>query len=221
MDELKIFDTQDRDKLSISKKLGSRYTNQLIKPENNLAFKALKLIKATYNIKKIVKIVINKQIPPSSGLGGASSDAAAVLKGLNELWKIKLSQKQLMKLAEKLGKDVPFFIIGGTALGTHFGEKIKPLKPIKSVKFKILPTEKWPKLPEKIDPKNKTEKMYGLLDLSNCGQNQKKTKTLLQAVRTQNKSGIINNIHNDFETLISAPDNAHLSGSGPAVFTAY
>jgi|GEM_PF-1775972 len=104
-------------------------------------------------------INIQKRIPVASGLGGASSDAAAVINALNIMWKLKLSSTKLRALAAKIGMDTPFFITGGTALGTHYGEKITPLAPIKLPPFLIALNGK----------KKSTAEMYGLLNLKKVG----------------------------------------------------
>ncbi|MFH1284780.1 MAG: 4-(cytidine 5'-diphospho)-2-C-methyl-D-erythritol kinase [Candidatus Peregrinibacteria bacterium] len=204
-DELEIIETDLPDKVSIP---------------HPLALKALKLIKTEYSIKSHVRITIKQNIPFSSGLGGASSDAAAILKGLNKLWKLNLSASDLLALARNLGSDVPFFITGGTALGAHFGEELTPLPAITCVKFKILPRSSWPSLPKNINPDKKTAQMYASLDLKACGKNAKKTDLLIKAIKSADRETILNSIHNDFETLIPVPKNTHLSGSGPAVFSA-
>jgi 4-diphosphocytidyl-2-C-methyl-D-erythritol kinase len=183
-----------------------------IHENDNLAHKALLLLKRTYKIKKFVAITITKNISLSSGLGGSSSDAAATLKGLNKLWNLKISTKKLLSLAAKLGMDVPFFIIGGTVLATHFGEKVKALKPIKSIKFKVSPVSS--------SSTSKTASAYSSLDLSLCGKNLTQTKVLLNAISKRDKKSIIANLHNDFETLTPQKNGHHLSGSGPSTFTA-
>ena len=182
----------------------------------NLAYQALLLLKKTYKItNKFAHLNITKNIPISSGLGGASSDAAAVLKGLNRLWNLKISQKELLKLAAELGKDVPFFIIGGTALGENYGEKITPLKPIigdggPRVIFQISPKSS-------SDPE-KTKNAYAKLDLTKCAKNLSKTEKLLKAIEQENYPELIANLHNDFEQLYSLEKNHHLTGSGPSRF---
>jgi 4-diphosphocytidyl-2-C-methyl-D-erythritol kinase len=96
-------------------------------PENfrdNLAYKAAKLLIERFNIKKGVSITINKKIPVGAGLGGGSSNAASVLKGLNQLWNIGLENAQLQELGAEIGSDVPFFISGKTALVKGRGVKI-------------------------------------------------------------------------------------------------
>lgn len=219
-DEIKITASQKKDIVSTAqtdKKIPIQ--NIKISPKTNLAYKALRLIKSTYKIKKYAKIIIKKGIPLSSGLGGASSDAAAVLKGLNELWRLNLSLKNLTKLASKLGADVAFFLTGGVAVGEHFGEILTPLNPIKNIKFKINSPQKWPLIPENINSKEKTAQMYKNIDLSKCGKSLKKTKAMIKAIKTGNSKKIIENLHNDFETLIPVQKGHYLSGSGPSTFT--
>lgn len=74
------------------------------------------------------RITLQKNIPMAAGLGGGSSDAAATLRGLQWLYEADVSESQMMELAGRLGSDVPFFLSGGTALGTGRGEKIAPWK---------------------------------------------------------------------------------------------
>ncbi|MGG7097884.1 4-(cytidine 5'-diphospho)-2-C-methyl-D-erythritol kinase [Clostridium sardiniense] len=99
--------------------------------ERNLAYKAAKLFMDKFNIKSGVNITINKNIPVSAGLAGGSTDCAAVLKLMNKMFKTNLSDQELMGLGVKLGADVPYCIIGGTALCEGIGEKITKLKPFK------------------------------------------------------------------------------------------
>lgn len=95
--------------------------------ERNLAYQAALLLKKEFHIKGGVAIDIDKQIPVAAGLAGGSSDAAATLKGLNQLWNLGLSIEDLMKLGARLGSDVPFIIYGRTALATGRGEILTPL----------------------------------------------------------------------------------------------
>jgi 4-diphosphocytidyl-2-C-methyl-D-erythritol kinase len=77
------------------------------------------------------RLTLHKAIPVGAGLGGGSSDAAGALMLLNVLWNLRLSSDALSSLAADLGSDVPFFLVGGTALGTGRGETVKPLPPIR------------------------------------------------------------------------------------------
>ncbi|NGP45796.1 4-(cytidine 5'-diphospho)-2-C-methyl-D-erythritol kinase [Bacillaceae bacterium SIJ1] len=97
--------------------------------ERNLAFRAAKLLKERFSIQEGVHIVLHKRIPVAAGLAGGSSDAAAVLRGLNRLWKLKLSLSELAELGAEIGSDVSFCVHGGTALATGRGEVITPLPP--------------------------------------------------------------------------------------------
>lgn len=93
------------------------------KDKSNLVWQAASLIKKRYKTKKGVKILLEKKIPIGSGLGGGSSDAATVLKGLNELWELKLNQKELINLGKKLGSDVGYQIVGGTKMEVQGGSE--------------------------------------------------------------------------------------------------
>ncbi len=93
----------------------------------NLAYQAADLLKKECNRKDGVHITIDKHIPVSAGLAGGSSDAAATLKGLNELWDLGLSMDELAVLGAKIGSDVSFCVYGGTALATGRGEIIKSI----------------------------------------------------------------------------------------------
>ena len=95
--------------------------------ERNLSYKAALLMKERYDIKKGVRIQLDKNIPASAGLAGGSSDAAATLRGLNKLWDLQLSYDELKELATVLGSDVTYCIRGGTALATGRGEVVHQL----------------------------------------------------------------------------------------------
>ena len=96
---------------------------------NNIAYKAARLIKETYGIDKGIKIVIYKNIPVAAGLAGGSADAAAVFAGLNRRWNLGLTTRELMSTAARLGSDIPFCILGGTALARGIGDDLMPLPP--------------------------------------------------------------------------------------------
>lgn len=103
-------------------------------PEN-LAWKAAVLMGQVANREPLVKIELQKRIFVAAGLAGGSTDAAAVLRGLNRLWQLGLSLGKLERLGAKLGSDVPFCIRGGTSLATGRGEILTPLPdlPIQTV----------------------------------------------------------------------------------------
>ncbi|MDD5688460.1 MAG: 4-(cytidine 5'-diphospho)-2-C-methyl-D-erythritol kinase [Elusimicrobia bacterium] len=105
--------------------------------KKNLVYKAADLLKKYFNIKKGLEIKIKKRIPIGAGLGGGSSDAAAVLKGLNKLWNLKISKNIIIKMAKQIGADVPFFIEGGRCLATGIGDKLKKI-PVKDEFYVIV-----------------------------------------------------------------------------------
>ncbi len=99
--------------------------------QRNIAFKAAQMLMDEKKIKKGIRIEITKNIPVAAGLGGGSSNAAAVLLGMNEIFGLAMSQKELMDMGLRLGADVPYFLVGGTALCKGVGEEVIPLKPFK------------------------------------------------------------------------------------------
>lgn len=96
--------------------------------QSNLCYKVAKYLQERYNIKQGIYIYIQKNIPDGGGLGGGSSDAAEVLKFLNNYWNLKLSNHKMKKIAFKFGCDIPFFIDGNYAYVYGYGEKIKKIK---------------------------------------------------------------------------------------------
>ena len=105
------FTTLTEDRIEVV--LESRYVPN---DERNLAYRAAKIFKDTFGITKGVRIEIDKQIPVSAGLGGGTTDAAAVLRGLNRLWSLNLELSELAPLAAKCGSDATFSLYGGTGI---------------------------------------------------------------------------------------------------------
>lgn len=160
--------------------------------DTNTALKAAKLLQANTGIKKGARIFIKKQIPLMSGLGGGASNAVATLRGLANLWEIS-DENLLRRIADQIGMDCSFFFVGGTALGTHFGEKITPFPPLPpEIKFEIIDTS----------VEISSRDAYSWIDLRRCGKNQKKTERLIEAIRRQDVQVILENLHNDFEEFI-------------------
>ena len=94
---------------------------------SNICYKAYSEIKKEFSKVKGLYLKIEKKIPTGSGLGGGSANAAAVLKGINKIYKLKLTASKLEQIASKIGADVPFFIKGKTQLGEGAGEKLTQL----------------------------------------------------------------------------------------------
>ncbi|MBC7228910.1 MAG: 4-(cytidine 5'-diphospho)-2-C-methyl-D-erythritol kinase [Actinobacteria bacterium] len=95
--------------------------------EDNLCHRAARAFLEAAGVRWDVRMRLEKRIPLAAGLGGGSSDAAAVLRGLNFLAGEALAGEELLRLAASLGTDVPFFLVGGTALGEGRGERVTPL----------------------------------------------------------------------------------------------
>ncbi len=197
---------------------------QVPKGPANLAAKAAMLLKQDLNLAQGLNIHIEKKIPVAAGLAGGSSNAATVLLGLNRLWKLRLSQKQLRDYAGRLGSDVTFFIYDVSyAVGEGRGEKIRPLP---------IPTKLWHLL---VTPRVKmlTKDVFGRLNLDLTNK-MDSVNILLPYLRKSVPSAIGPKLANGLEPAILSlrPDFARLkkkmsdagacgvcfSGSGPSVF---
>lgn len=192
--------------------------------EDNIVYKAAKLIKEKMDIKKGIEIFIKKNIPVAAGMAGGSSNAAAVLVGLNELWKLGLSKDELRDLGLKLGADVPFCIEGGTALAEGIGEKLTYIKGInKDVNILVC----------KPDIFVSTKEVYQSLDIKNI-EKRPDNKLLIEKLKNDDIVSVSNNMVNVLEEVTSkkysdikviediiAKNGAMgtmMSGSGPTVF---
>lgn len=192
--------------------------------EDNIVYKAAKLIKEKMNVKKGIEISIQKNIPVAAGMAGGSSNAAAVLVGLNELWKLGLSKDELRDLGLKLGADVPFCIEGGTALAEGIGEKLTYIKGL-SEKVNILVC--------KPDIFVSTKEVYESLDIDNI-EKRPDNKLLIEQLKDDDIYSLSKNMVNVLEEVTSkkysdiqfienviAKNDAigtMMSGSGPTVF---
>ncbi len=105
----------------------SSNVNWIPTDESNICYKAYTALKRKFPKLGGVSIHIKKWIPAGSGLGGGSANGAVVLKGLNKLYNLELSDDGLEKIGSEVGADVPFFIKGGTQLGEEIGDKLTPL----------------------------------------------------------------------------------------------
>jgi len=134
-------------------------------PEESILPRAVRLLRKITGCSKGVKVEVSKRIPLMSGLGGDSSDAAAILRGLNKLWGLGLSPEKLAWLALQLGSDVAFFLYGGTALVEGRGEVITPLPPLPHMWVVLM----MPPVPR---AKGKTERLYASLNTSHYSRGQ-------------------------------------------------
>jgi 4-diphosphocytidyl-2-C-methyl-D-erythritol kinase len=130
MQSLNLYDTITINKSCVGGISIRTNLSYLPNDQGNLVYKAAALFLETISSKDGLYIKLEKRIPVAAGLAGGSSDAAATLKGLNELYQAGLSMQDLMKLGVKLGADVPYCIMLGTALSEGIGEVLTPLSPI-------------------------------------------------------------------------------------------
>ncbi|MFC1954668.1 4-(cytidine 5'-diphospho)-2-C-methyl-D-erythritol kinase [Chloroflexota bacterium] len=175
-----------------------------------------------------VTIEIEKRIPLTAGLGGDSSDAAAVLMGLNSLWGLNLPLEKLFEFARQLGSDVSFFLYGGTALLEGRGEIVTPLPTLLRC-WLVLALPPVPRLPEK------TKQLYRALGVNHYTDGQI-TRNFIEKLKT---GSIFENslLFNTFENVAFSlfpglgiardhfiklgAESVHLAGSGPTLFTLF
>ena len=193
---------------------------------SNLAYRAARLLKDEYGIQKGVRIHITKRIPVSAGLGGGSSDAAAVLLGLNRLWKLNLSQKELSRLGARLGSDVAFFVLDTSfALGSGRGEVLKKIQGprwkiwhcLVKPTFGISTAEAYSALrPPFLTPQKTNAKM--LFHSIHEGQPKRLAKLLINSLEVVLNKRVteISKIKNELNRLGAL--GSLMSGSGSAVF---
>lgn len=163
--------------------------------ENNLCFKAAKILLEKMKIKQGVEIKIDKQIPIKAGLGGGSSNAATTLKGINSLFNLNLGVEELQNIGAEIGSDVPFFIRGGISKILGKGEIIIPLPDLPSVWFILVKPEigiSTKKVYEELDKKNMTPK--------------KNIDNIIVAIKTGNIDLLGENLFNRFEDIIKYPE---------------
>lgn len=192
--------------------------------QRNTAYKAAMILKNLYDIKRGVRITIDKKIPVEAGLGGGSSDGASVLLGLNSLWKLNLSNQRLIDIALKIGADVPYFILGKTQFAKGVGEILTELPPFSKKKLIVC-------VPKK---RVNTKQAFEFIDSKRPVTERQKMELLLRALREKNLNKISRLLFNDFENVVlgKIPDINYikktmikngalgtvLTGSGSGVF---
>ncbi|WP_310234579.1 4-(cytidine 5'-diphospho)-2-C-methyl-D-erythritol kinase [Brevibacillus nitrificans] len=189
----------------------------------NHAYKAAVLLKERYQVREGVHLYIDKQIPVAAGLAGGSSDAAATLRGLNQLWNLGLSLDELAAVGAQIGSDVPFCVYGGTALAKGRGEQITHLN---------TPAPCWVIL-AKPPIGVSTADVYGNLRVQEID-NHPLTGQMLRAISEQDFPMMCQALGNVLENvtlslhpqvrqikelmMASGADGVLMSGSGPTVF---
>jgi len=109
--------------------------------ESNLILRAARALRERRNVVRGVSIHLEKVIPTEGGLGGGSSNAAVTLLGLAHLWAIRTNMGELTEIGAKLGADVPFFLTGGTALGTGLGASVRPVNEVSARHLLVIKPE--------------------------------------------------------------------------------
>lgn len=190
---------------------------------DNLVYRAAELMRLRGCVRSGVKVLLKKNIPVAAGLGGGSADAAATLKALNEMWGIGLPMSELLFLGEQLGSDVPFCLVGGTALARGKGEQVLRLPPCPPLGLVLV------KPPFSVS----TGSVYQAFRFEQTVETPD-NRAMVEAIRANDVSGIAGCLANALESvttrmhpeitrikekLIEAgASGALMSGSGPTVF---
>jgi len=191
--------------------------------DKNLVYKAAELFMNTYDIHEGVNIYLKKNIPVAAGMAGGSADAAAVFKSLNQVFNVNVDDNELMNLGVKIGADVPYCIVGGTAMCEGIGEIITPLPPFKNqilvlVKpnFGVSTKEVFKNLDfNKIFKHPDTEAIIKAMEQEKLENVCKDMKNLLENV-TLRKYPVLKRIKEDMVKMGAM--GAMMSGSGPTIF---
>lgn len=190
--------------------------------EDNLIYRAARLMLDKYGCPGL-RVHLQKNIPIAAGMAGGSTDAAAVMKGINHLYRLGLSPAQLMEDGVAIGADVPYCILGGTALAEGIGEKLTPLPPLPPCHILIA----------KPDISVSTKYVYEHLDAGGL-EAHPDIDGMVQAIRDGSLRGVLERMANVLETVtvpahpviadikarmreLGAADSL-MSGSGPTVF---
>ena len=194
--------------------------------ERNLVYKAVKLIKDKYHIKDGVEINLSKRIPVAAGMAGGSSNCAAALKGMNQLFDLGLSIDELCEIGVTLGADVPYCIWGGTALSEGIGEKLSRVDAMPDCYILIA----------KPGISVSTAFEYKNLDLPALSKHPD-IDGMLECLKEKDLTGICNRLENVLETVTikeypiigkvkkhlmdQGAKGALMSGSGPTIFAIF
>lgn len=191
--------------------------------EHNLIYKAIRLMQEEYGIEGGVSVRLKKNIPIAAGMAGGSTDAAAALKAVNRLFDLGLPFRELMRLGMRLGADVPYCVMGGTALAEGIGEKLSPLPNAPQCVLLVA----------KPDISVSTKYVYEHLD-ETCGIRHPDVDGMAEAIRQGSLMGVTERLGNVLETVTVkvcpiidtikgrmrelGAEGSLMSGSGPTVF---
>lgn len=191
--------------------------------ESNLIYRAIRLLKEEFRLEEGVEAVLSKRIPVAAGMAGGSTDAAAALKGMNQLFHLNLSMQELCDRGVGLGADIPYCIMGGTALSEGIGEILTPLPKIADCWILVA------KPPINVS----TAFVYGNLKVQELKEHPD-IDGMIQAIRLEDMQGVSDRLGNVLETVTvpaypviatikdmmmkNGAMQALMSGSGPTVF---
>lgn len=191
--------------------------------ENNLVYKAAKLMQERYEIREGISIHLEKHIPIAAGMAGGSTDAAATMKGISRLFGLDCTPEELMALGVKIGADVPYCVMGGTALAEGIGEKLTALPSA---------PECWV-LVAKPDINVSTKYVYEHLDAAGV-EKHPDIDGMVEAIKAGSLQGVLDRMENVLESVTASAYpvidtiksrmkelgalNSLMSGSGPTVF---
>ncbi len=198
-------------------------TEELPTNEDNLIYRAAKIMMEEYGLEGGVHIHLKKNIPIAAGMAGGSTDAAATFKGMNRLFDLECTLEELMKLGVRVGADVPYCILGGTALAEGIGEKLTSLNPAPDCYVLVA----------KPDISVSTKYVYEALDSGEI-EAHPDIDGMVAAIWEESLQGILDRMGNVLETVTVREYpviaelkermkelgalNSLMSGSGPTVF---
>ena len=199
--------------------------NKQLKGRHNIVEDVVEYYRQKYGIQQNFSIKIKKRIPIGAGMAGGSSDAAAVLWGINRLMDLNLSYEELVQIGQAIGKDVPFFFHGGIQFGTHYGEILEKV----NIKLDYYILAVYP------DFEIPTKESYQGLERKDFNKKGKKyLQQVHQAEKCVDSDILVKNLYNIFEKnafnkfpvlkeikdklLENGADNALMSGSGSVIF---
>ena len=191
--------------------------------ENNLVYKAARLLQEEFALTDGISVKLTKRIPVAAGMAGGSTDAAAMLYAMNQLYDLGLSRRELMKRGVQIGADVPYCLMRGTALAEGIGEKLTALPPM----------PKCPVLIAKPAISVSTKTVYEGLKLYD-GMEHPDIDGVMESIQQKDLKGVASHMGNILETVTipmypvikdikklmmdNGALNAMMSGSGPTVF---
>lgn len=191
--------------------------------ENNLIYKAARLMMEKYRIEEGIRVHLQKNIPIAAGMAGGSTDAAAAMQGMNRLFGLGVPKEELMREAVSIGADVPYCLLGGTALAEGIGEELTVLPPVPDMVLLVA----------KPEISVSTKYVYEHLDSAEKIEHPD-IDGMVSAIREQSLDGILDRMENVLETvtipahpviaglkermLELGAKRSLMSGSGPTVF---